>query len=90
MPQESQTANLLSRYKAGLLLERAADIVPIVRRLIHDPAEMASMRAAASRLAIPDATKRIVGELMRKTEERVAPLKQVVEPGDPVHSAITT
>lgn len=72
MPQESQTANLLSRYKAGLLLERAVDIVPIVRRLIHNPAEMASMRTAATSIAIPDATKRIVDELMRKIEDRVA------------------
>ncbi|HMV47157.1 MAG TPA: hypothetical protein PLD20_10205 [Blastocatellia bacterium] len=90
MPQESQTANLLSRYKAGVLLERAGDIVPVVRRLIHDPAEMASMRFAASKLAIPDATKRIVTELMRKTENRVAPLKQVTEPADAVGSAATT
>lgn len=84
MPQESQTAKMLSRYSAGVLLERASDIVPIVRRLIHNPAEMASMQLAASRLAIPDATRRIVAELMRKTEERVAPLKQVVEPGETV------
>jgi UDP-N-acetylglucosamine:LPS N-acetylglucosamine transferase len=72
MPQESQTATLLSRSRAGLLLERAGDIVPVVRRLIHNPAEMASMRQAASRLAIPDATKRIVDELMRKVEGRIA------------------
>lgn len=90
MPQESQTANLLSRYKAGVLLERAVDIVPVVRRLIHDPAEMASMRFAASKLAIPDATKRIVAELMRKTESQVAPLKQAVEPANAVSPAITT
>jgi len=72
MPQESQTATLLSRYRAGVLLERAGDIVPVVRRLIHNPAEMASMRQAASRLAIPDATKRIVDELMCKVEGRIA------------------
>lgn len=89
MPQESQTANLISRYKAGVLLERASDIVPIVRRLIHDPADLASMRVAASRIAIPDATKRIVDELMRKTEERVAPLKQVVESSDAAGCPVT-
>lgn len=70
MPQESQTASLISRYKAGVLLERAADVVPVVRRLIHEPAQLVSMRTAASRLAIPDATKRIVDELMRKIENR--------------------
>ena len=79
MPQESQTATLISRYKAGVLLERAADVVPIVRRLIHEPAHLDSMRTAASRLAIPDATKRIVGELMRKIEDRVAASKQAVD-----------
>lgn len=80
MPQESQTADLISRYKAGVLLERAADVVPVVRRLIHEPAHLVSMRTAASRLAIPDATKRIVEELMQKIEDRVAATKQAVEP----------
>jgi len=79
MPQESQTANLLSRYSAGVLLNHAGDIVPIVRRLIHDPAELATMRQAASYIAIPDATKRIVKELMHKVEGRVAPQNQTVE-----------
>src|SRR5262249_61555519 len=72
MPQESQTANLISRHNAGILLSRAGDIAPIIRRLSHNPAEHAAMRAAASRIAIPDATKRIVDELMRKLGERVS------------------
>jgi UDP-N-acetylglucosamine:LPS N-acetylglucosamine transferase len=71
MPQESQTAKLISRHKAGLLLERASDVVPTIGRLLHDPAEHAAMRLAASSIAIPDATKRIVDELMRTLEERV-------------------
>lgn len=79
MPQESQTANLISRHNAGLLLKRAGDVVPTIRRLLHDPAEHAAMRLAASRIAIPDATKRIVDELMRKVEERVAIRKQEPE-----------
>ncbi len=72
MPQESQTANLLSRNNAGVLLKRASDIAPTIRRLLSVPAEHAAMRLATSRIAIPDATKRIVDELMRKVEERVA------------------
>ncbi|HKX28364.1 MAG TPA: glycosyltransferase [Blastocatellia bacterium] len=72
MPQESQTANLISRHNAGLRLERATDVVPIIRRLMHNPVEHAAMRLAASHIAIPDATKRIVDELMRKMEERSA------------------
>lgn len=82
MPQESQTANLLARHQAGVLLNRAGDVVPVIKRLLHDPAEHAAMRLAATRIAIPDATKRIVDELMRKLEERVAvpPTTREVDP----------
>ncbi len=66
MPQESQTANLISRHRAGVLLKRSRDIVPIIRELINEPSQLSSMRIAASRVAIPDATRRIVDELMRK------------------------
>ncbi len=90
MPQESQTANLLSRYNAGVLLERAADVVPVVRRLIHEPAYLNSMRVAATRIAIPDATKRIVDELMRKIEERVAVGTQPIETAAAVNSSAAT
>ncbi len=68
MPQESQTANLLVRNKAGILLERASDVVPIVRRLIASPAEHAALRLASAKIAIPDATRRIVHEIMSKLE----------------------
>jgi UDP-N-acetylglucosamine:LPS N-acetylglucosamine transferase len=82
MPQESQTASLLSRHNAGVLLRRAGDIVPTIRRLLHDPAEHAAMRLAASRIAIPDATKRIVDELMRKLGERVPAGRAELESGE--------
>jgi UDP-N-acetylglucosamine:LPS N-acetylglucosamine transferase len=82
MPQESQTANLISRHNAGVLLNRAVDIAPIIRRLLHNPAEHAAMRAAASRIAIPDATKRIVDELMRKVGERVPVQPPEIESGE--------
>ena len=40
------------------------------------------MRLAASRIAMPDATKRIVDELMRKVEER-APVRPLeIETGE--------
>lgn len=70
MPQEYQTCQLISHHRAGILLDRAKDVAPIIRRLIHDPAEHAAMKLAASALAVPDATKRIVEELMRKIDER--------------------
>jgi UDP-N-acetylglucosamine:LPS N-acetylglucosamine transferase len=79
MPQESQTASLIARHRAGLLLEQTKDIVPLVRRLLNDPAEHATMRLAAAKIAIPDATQRIVKELMHKVEEH-NPIKPLVQP----------
>jgi UDP-N-acetylglucosamine:LPS N-acetylglucosamine transferase len=72
MPQESRTAQLISRYQAGLMLKNVREIVPMVRRLANDRAELDTMRRAAGRLAIPDATQKIVNELMRKIEGKVA------------------
>jgi hypothetical protein len=40
------------------------------------------MRLAASRIAIPDATKRIVDELMRKVEQRVPVRPPEIESGE--------
>lgn len=74
MPQESQTAQLLARHKAGILLERAGDVVPIVRRLIANPAEHAALRLASAKIAIPDATRRIVHEITQKLEPTNAEL----------------
>ena len=69
MPQESNTAGLIARHQAGILLQRAGEIVPVIRRLFCDPAEHAAMRLATARLAVPDATRRIVNELTRKLDE---------------------
>ncbi len=90
MPQESRTAQLIARHKAGVLLRNVGDIVPIIRRLRHDTAEIEEMRAATTRLAIPDATQRIVNELIRKIEEKVervtpAPAPPPRQPADPLN-----
>ncbi|HKP71790.1 MAG TPA: glycosyltransferase, partial [Pyrinomonadaceae bacterium] len=63
MPQESGAANLLSKRGAGILLKRATDIVPAVRRLAEDARYYAAMRAATAGVAIPHATQRIVEEI---------------------------
>lgn len=63
MPQESQTASLVARHRAGLLLHRPQDVVPLLRDLIANPSQHAAMRMAAAKLAIPDATRRIVQEI---------------------------
>ena len=63
MPQESGAATMLARRGAGVLLEKAADVVPLVRRMAEDARYYAAMRAATVGLALPDATRRIVEEI---------------------------
>ena len=63
MPQESGAARLLAKRGAGVLLERATDIVPTVRRLATDAKLYAQMRAATAGLAAPQSTRRIVEEI---------------------------
>ncbi|HEY9283552.1 MAG TPA: hypothetical protein VIP46_08865, partial [Pyrinomonadaceae bacterium] len=47
----------------GVLLERAADIVPTVKRLATDARLYAQMRAATAGIAFPNSTRRIVEEI---------------------------
>ena len=63
MPQEAGTASLVAKRGAGVLLQRANDIVPVVRRMIEDTAHYSAMRAATIGLAIPNATRQIVEEI---------------------------
>jgi UDP-N-acetylglucosamine:LPS N-acetylglucosamine transferase len=63
MPQEAGTVNLIVKRGAGVLLRRASDVVPTVRRMIEDSAHYAAMRAATIGLTIPNATKHIVEEI---------------------------
>nr|MBA3248290.1 glycosyltransferase [Pyrinomonadaceae bacterium] len=63
MPQESGAGALLAKRGAGVLLNRAKDIVPTVRRMVEDACYYATMRAATSGLALPHSTKRIVEEI---------------------------
>jgi UDP-N-acetylglucosamine:LPS N-acetylglucosamine transferase len=81
MPQESGAASLLARRGAGVLLRRASDIVPVVRRMVEDSRYYASLRAATAGLALPDATRRIVEEITALipapalAEEEASPLE---------------
>ena len=63
MPQEMGTANLIIKRGAGILLQQARDIVPVVRRLVEDSAHYSAMRAATLGLAFPNATRQIVEEI---------------------------
>jgi UDP-N-acetylglucosamine:LPS N-acetylglucosamine transferase len=63
MPQEASTVNLIVKSGAAILLQRASDVVPVVRRMIDDSKHYAAMRAATITVAIPNATRRIVEEI---------------------------
>ena len=63
MPQEAGTAALVVKRGAGVILQRASDIVPVVRRLVEDSAHYSAMRAATIGLALPNATRHIVEEI---------------------------
>src|SRR5438477_41385 len=56
-------ARLIEKRGAGVLLNRAADIGPVVRRMLEDSKHYAAMRAATLGLAIPNSTRQIVEEI---------------------------
>ncbi|MGH9967859.1 MAG: MGDG synthase family glycosyltransferase [Pyrinomonadaceae bacterium] len=64
MPQEEGTADLIATRGAGILLRRASDIVPVIRRMLEDTAHYSALRAATVGLAIPNATRQIVEEIV--------------------------
>jgi UDP-N-acetylglucosamine:LPS N-acetylglucosamine transferase len=63
MPQEAGAANLIVKCGAGVLLQSASDIVPVIRRMVEDSRHYAAMRAATIGLAIPHSTRQIVEEI---------------------------
>jgi UDP-N-acetylglucosamine:LPS N-acetylglucosamine transferase len=63
MPQEAGAARMLVKRGAGVLLEKATDIVPVIKRMMEDTRHYAAMRAATVGLAIPNATRHIVEEI---------------------------
>ena len=85
MPQEASTVNLIVKSGAAVLLQRASDVVPVVRRMIDDSKHYAAMRAATISVAIPNATRRIVEEITAlipvppNAEENLPAQEQLVE-----------
>ena len=63
MPQEAGTVNLISKRGAGILLERASDIVPIIRSLTGNSLRYRDMKAATAALTIPNSTEQIINEI---------------------------
>jgi processive 1,2-diacylglycerol beta-glucosyltransferase len=72
MPQEASTANMVVKRGAAVMLQKASDVVPVIRRMIDDSKHYASLRAATITLAIPNATKRIVEEIAALIPESAA------------------
>jgi len=80
MPQEAGTLNLIVKSGAAVMLERASDVVPVVHRMIEDSKHYAALRAATITVAIPNATKRIVDEIISLIPEPVStPAESLVE-----------
>ncbi|HEV7475550.1 MAG TPA: hypothetical protein VGN90_15960 [Pyrinomonadaceae bacterium] len=77
MPQEAGAASLLVKRGAGIVLQRATDIVPVIRRMVEDTAHYSAMRAATVGLAIPNATRYIVEEITALIPAATEPADQV-------------
>lgn len=72
MPQERGTAKLIAMRGAGVLLKRSSDVVPVIRRMMEDTTHYSLMRAATVGLAIPNATRYIVEEIVALIPKPVA------------------
>lgn len=63
MPQELGTVNLVKRRGAGILLERASDIVPTIKSLLNNSKKYTDMKAATASLSSADSTEKIIAEI---------------------------
>ncbi len=63
MPQEAGTVNLIKKKGAGILLEKASDIVPTIQSLVNDSKKYAEMKAATIGMTIPNSTRNIIEEI---------------------------
>ena len=70
MPQEAGTVNLIAKRGAGILLEKATDIVPTVRSLISDSKKYSAMKAATVSLSAPNSTEMIIQEIAALLSEK--------------------
>jgi UDP-N-acetylglucosamine:LPS N-acetylglucosamine transferase len=63
MPQEAGTVKLIAKRGAGILLEKASDIVPMIQSLTGDSPRYREMKAATASLTIPNSTEQIIQEI---------------------------
>lgn len=64
MPQEAGTVKLIAQKGAGIMLEKATDIVPTIQNLLSDKNKYSDMKNAARHLAIPNSTQKIIEEIV--------------------------
>lgn len=76
MPQEAGTVKLIANKGAGILLEKASDIVPTIKTLATDSKKYAEMKAATVSLAVPNSTQRIIEEIITLLPENQIIAKQ--------------
>lgn len=76
MPQEAGTVKLIAQKGAGILLEQATDIVPIIQNLLSDSKKYTEMKAATVGLSIPNSTKNIIEEIVALLPENRRIAKQ--------------
>jgi UDP-N-acetylglucosamine:LPS N-acetylglucosamine transferase len=63
MPQEAGTARLIAQRGAGVMLNKASDVVNVVRRMMEDEVHYSRLRAATAGVALPNSTQYIVEEI---------------------------
>ncbi len=75
MPQEAGTVNLIAKRGAGILLEKASDIVPTIQSLLSDSKKYAELKAATITLSIPNSTQNIIREIsaLLPAQEEIVP-----------------
>ena len=74
MPQEAGTVSLLAKRGAGILLEKATDIVPTIQSLVNNSERYLKLKAAASDMTVPNSTQKIIEEiaaLLPKNQENL-------------------
>lgn len=76
MPQEAGTVNLIAKRGAGILLEKATDIVPAIKTLLNNSQKYADMKQATIGMTIPNSTQNIIREITALLPE-AAETKQI-------------
>lgn len=78
MPQEAGTLELIRSRGAGIMLEKATDIVPTIRSLVGDSQRYREMKAATLGLSNANSTEHIVREIAAlMSKNQIAPAESI-------------